>query len=280
MDGMNGMEKKRYTKPKTITREELEQALLVANEELSKANAELSRQEWERMELFRNLSHDLRAPMTALVGTVELLREKKNLGEKECRGLLDLMDRRLKTMNAILDDVFLLGQMESPQLKLELETIDAAALLEEFFYSCAADVKYEKRRLALELPEELECMVSVDPQKIVRVLDNLFTNAVRYSGDGDEITLEARILPDETGKGRQLRIMVRDTGIGILPEDLPHVFERSFRADRSRTPGDGGNGLGLAIAKSIVERHDGRIWCESEPEKGSCFLVELPVTAG
>jgi len=265
-----GMEKKRYVKPKTISREELEQALLQANEELSLANDKLKKQEAARVELFRNLSHDLRAPMTALVSTVGLLREKKNLAENEYLELLDLMGRRLKNLNAILDEIFLLGQMENPELRLEMENIDLATLLEEFYFSCEADVKYGERKLELDLPEELNCMVRVDPQKIVRVLDNLFTNALRYSKPGDSIMLGAR------REGDAARIWIRDTGVGITPEDLPHVFERSYRADRSRTPGDGGHGLGLAIAKSIMDRHGGRIWCESRPDEGSTFYLELP----
>jgi len=238
----------------------LEDALFQANMELSLANEKMNRQEKERMELFRNLSHDLRAPMTALASSIGLMREKKDMDEKERDELLELMSRRLKNLNAMLDEIFLLGKMENPEQRLELEEIDAAALLEEFFFSCEADVKYEERELKLELPEDMQCMVRVDPQKMVRVLDNLFTNALRYSKTGDEILLSAKI----TECGRKLEIMVKDTGIGILPEDLPHVFERSYRADRSRTPGDGGHGLGLAIAKSIMDRHGGRIWCVSK----------------
>lgn len=269
------MEKKKYTKPKTISRGDLEHALLEMNEELEKANEKLNRQGRERMELFRNLSHDLRAPMTALVSTIGLLREKKDMDEQEYEELLDLMERRLKNLSAIWDEIFLLGQMENPELKLKLESIDAVALLEEFYFSCEADRKYEKRRLELVLPEDLQCQVLVDPQKIVRVLDNLFSNALRYSEEGDEIRLRAEMVSEDA----VLRIAVEDTGIGILPQDLPHVFERTYRADRSRTPGDGGHGLGLAIAKSIVERHGGRIWCKSVPDRGSVFYVELPVCA-
>ncbi|MCR5461309.1 MAG: HAMP domain-containing histidine kinase [Acetatifactor sp.] len=268
------MEKKRYMKPQTISREDLEKALLLANEELSRANEKLNQQERERMELFRNLSHDLRAPMAALVSALGLLREKKDMEEEEYQELLNLMSRRLKSLNSMLDEIFLLGRMENPEQRLELENIDAAAMLEEFFYSCDADVKYAERRLDLRLPDDLSCMVRVDPEKMVRVLDNLFTNALRYSRPGDKITLLAEL------RDGKLIICVSDTGVGILPEDLPHVFERSYRADRSRTPGDGGHGLGLAIAKSIMEKHGGKIWVTSVPEKGSQFYLELPTLAG
>lgn len=264
------MEKKRYAKPQAISREELEKALLSANEELSRANEKLKQQERERREFLRNLSHDLRTPMTALSSTIGLLREKKDMDETERMELLNLMDRRLKNLKSMLDEIFLLGQMDNPEQVLEVETIDAGMLLEEFFYSCEADVKFSERELSLKLPKDFFCMVCVDPQRIVRVLDNLFSNALRYSRAGDLIELSAK------EEAEKLLISVRDTGVGILPEDLPHVFERSFRADASRTPGDGGHGLGLAIARSIMERHDGTIWCESKPGVGSTFFLELP----
>lgn len=291
---------KEYIRPRMISREELERALVEANEQLSQANERLLQQEKERAALFSNLSHDLRAPMAALTGTVALLRERKEIGGEEYRELLDLMSRRLKNISSILDDIFLLGQMENPDLILNRELIEAEPLLEEFFYSCDADSRFQDRTLRLELEEDLDCCIDVDAEKIVRVLDNLFTNALRYSGVGAEICLSARkiikdscqsqryeVLQDErtvgtpgeaaVGKRCFLRISVKDTGIGIPPEDLPHVFERSFRGDKSRTPGISGHGLGLAIAKSIVERHGGEIWCESEVGKGSTFIVELPI---
>jgi len=266
------MGKKRYTKPATLTREELEHALMQANEELAAANERMNQQERERQELFRNLSHDLRAPMTALVSTVGLLREKKQIDEEEYIGLLDLMSRRLKNLSSMLDELFLLGQMESPESILKMEDIDAQMLLEEFYFSCETDMKYADRKLELKMPEQLDCIIHVDPQKIVRVLDNLFTNALRYSRSGGQIVLEA----NKTSDGH-LQITVSDTGMGITQEDLPHIFERSYRADRSRTPGDGGHGLGLAIAKSIMEKHGGSIRCESKEGVGSTFYLLLNI---
>ena len=200
------------------------------------------------------------------------------------------MNRRLKDLNAILDDIFLLGRMEDPDLVLNREEMEAVPLLEEFFYSCEADSRFQGRILKLDLEEGMECRICVDPGKIVRVLDNLFVNALRYSEDGAEITLSARVIPKVTpynGEGecpdpaperdqKLLQISVRDTGLGISPEDLPHVFERSFRGDKSRTPGIEGHGLGLAIAKSITERHGGAIRCESTEGEGSVFTIELP----
>lgn len=291
---------KEYVRPRMLSREELEQALVESNEQLSQANERLLRQEQERAALFSNLSHDLRAPMAALTSTVALLRDKPEISGEEYQDLLDLMSRRLKNLNAILDDIFLLGRMEAPDLVLNRETIEAAPLLEEFFYSCEADSRFQERVLKLDLEEGLDCRICVDPGKIVRVLDNLFTNALRYSEAGAEIALSARVISadgenkENAGEKKErksggtrpalekeparelLQISVRDTGLGISAEDLPHVFERSFRGDKSRTPGIDGHGLGLAIAKSITERHGGEIRCESETGKGSVFTIELP----
>ena len=124
---------KEYIRPRMISREELERALVEANEQLSLANERLLQQEKERAALFSNLSHDLRAPMAALTSTVALLRERPGISGEEYGELLDLMNRRLKNLSSILDDIFLLGQMENPDLILNRELIEAEPLLEEFF---------------------------------------------------------------------------------------------------------------------------------------------------
>lgn len=307
------MAKKPYKKPQ-ITREELEAALLEANDALWRANRKLEAEEKARMELLSNLSHDLRSPVAALTGSVELL--KSGCTGKEQREILEVMERRLKTMQSMINDLFLLATVESPTSELHVETMEAGAFLEEFFYSCEADPKYDRRKLVLQVPDTFPYLIAVDAEKMARVLDNLFTNALRYSEDGDEIRLGAIYLdgsafPDgisgmhtrsaRTDQGRKnadvgssetgsagawrevadaatyVEIWVEDTGKGISGEDLPHIFERSYRVSRSRTPGDGGSGLGLAIAKGIVEKHDGSIRCESVPGVGSRFTVRLPL---
>ena len=186
------------------------------------------------------------------------------------------MDRRLHTLQSILNDIFLLTLLESPSTKLETEPVEMGIFLEDYFYSCMADPKYHKRRLKLEVPDYFPYTAEIEAEKMIRVLDNLFTNALRYSGEGAEIALGAKFIEGEKEEGK-IRIYVRDTGEGIHKEDAEHIFERSYRASRSRTPEHegSGSGLGLAIAKGIVERHGGAIWCESEVGKGSCFTFSL-----
>lgn len=262
------MEKKKYSPPE-ISREELAQNLYLANVQLTEANERLHQEERMRTELFANLSHDLRAPLTALNSAIEYL-ESGPLEPQEQQRILHLMRGRTAFLRRLVEDMFLLAKMENADAPLHLQTLDAGAFLEEFFYSTEADGAYDGHELSLELPEQLHCQICIDPEMIVRVLDNLFTNARKYSCQGDRITLCAR------QEAQILEITVADTGIGIPPEQLPHIFERTYRANKARTPGDDSSGLGLAIAQKIVERHGGSLTAHSTLGQGSAFTFCLP----
>ena len=268
------MEKRKYTKPE-ISREQLESALYEANLSLQKAYETLREEEEARNALFANLSHDLRSPVMALVSAVDFLRSEAFSDAPEYLQTIDLMARRLKTFQTMIDDLFLLTKIECPTIPLVTEEINMGFFLEEFFYSCQADFKYADRRLQLELPDPFPYLVRLDAEKFIRVLDNLFTNALQYSQEGASITLGAAYRAESPERGL-VEITVWDTGIGIAPEHIPLIFNRSFRVSTSRTPGQGGSGLGLSIVKGIVERHGGTIRCESRLGEGSCFRITLP----
>lgn len=265
------MEKKKYTKPE-ISREELEEALLEANEALWKANQELARQEQIRMEFFSNLSHDLRSPVAALTSAVEYLEALGDDEKEERQHLYGVMKRRLKNLQSMISDLFTLTLVESPEVSFCMETVEISSFLEEFFYLCEADPKYAERRLSFAIPSHFSHQVCIDTEKLVRVLENLFSNALRYSEKGTEIVLGSQYQKDGT-----VLIWVKDHGIGITEEERKHIFDYSYRVNRARTPGEGSSGLGLGIARGIVERHGGKIWCESVPHQGSCFYFTLPV---
>jgi signal transduction histidine kinase len=127
----------------------------------------------------------------------------------------------------------------------------------------------------VRVPEGLPPAMA-DRERIHQVLFNLVDNALRFTPPGGRVTLSAE------AQDRAVRVRVEDTGVGIPPEHLPYLFERFYRADAARSRGDGGTGIGLAICRSVVEAHGGRIWAESEPGRGSVFTFELPaaVTAG
>lgn len=240
------------------------------NEALWKANQQLEAEKRAEDELISNLSHDLRASMSALSGAVELLKCRPELDDEKYLSLINLMERRLKTQKSMVDDLFFLTKLSGAGSALKKQRLECGAFLEEYFYSTIAAPEYEGCRLKLDIPDDFHCIVDVDAEAIIRVLDNLFSNAVKYSQPGVEIHLEAKKLGDE------VLISVRDNGDGIAEEDLPRIFERTFRASKARTPSEGGSGLGLAIAKEIVKQHGGEIWCESRLGEGSRFTFSLP----
>ena len=124
------------------------------------------------------------------------------------------------------------------------------------------------------MDENLHALLRIDIQKIIRVLDNLFTNAAKYSDDGAEIRLSAQKSEDR----KMLIVSVSDTGYGISEEALPYIFGRTYTVSSARTPNSKtGSGLGLSIVKAIIERHGGTIRCESEQDKGSSFIFTLPI---
>lgn len=264
--------KKTYQKPE-ISKAELREMLLKTNEQLAAANERLMQQEKERTVFFANLSHDLRASLAVIKGALELLEADAG---KESEEILAAARKRLSFMERLIDDMFFLSRMDHDAHEIRLKEIDLRNFLEDYFFGIRADSRFQNRKLSFQLPEEFSEKVRIDPELILRVLDNLFTNALKYSEEGAEIALCA----ESKDRDGEILICVRDTGRGIGPGDLPHVFDRLYRGSRERTPAEGSSGLGLSIVKSIIEQHGGSVSCESEPGKGSSFFFTLPKPDG
>ena len=182
------------------------------------------------------------------------------------------MERRSLYLEHLINDVFLLSSIDINENLFHKEAVNLTYILEDFYFTVAEDNRYETRNLHLDVPEDFECMVSIDSKMFLRVLDNLFTNALKYSHEGASITLNA--YKDNT----YAHILVSDTGIGIEKEHLAKIFEASYMVESARTPSSTtGTGLGLAIVKAIIEHLGGTIWCESIPSKGSTFHFTLPL---
>jgi two-component system sensor histidine kinase BaeS len=137
-------------------------------------------------------------------------------------------------------------------------------------------VRAQQQAVALQVDAQPKALptIQADPDRMVQVLGNLLDNALRYTPPGGQLVCEAKL--DLSGPKRSVVFRIADSGPGIAPADLPHVFERFYRADRSRQRDANGSGLGLAIARSIVEAHGGRIWVESQLGHGAQFFVAMP----
>ncbi len=249
---------------KTI--EELSMKLFVANEQLKKDQK-------ERTEMLANISHDLRAPLTAIRNAIDFIRSGQNLSTEDYIFSLNVIDHRTKNLENLINDMYYLFCVEDTSKEFDFEKVDALSFLDEYFLDIEGCNHYENRKLFFDVPDDLNCTINIDIQKMIRVLDNLMTNAYKYSGDEACITLNA-VLSDSD----RLNISIIDTGIGIPQDDIPHIFNRTYTVSSSRTPNSStGSGLGLSIVKAIVERMNGKITCESIEGKGSTFTISLPV---
>lgn len=254
------------------TIEDLSKKLLQATKDLSKKNAQLAESERKRKEMVANISHDLRAPLTAIRSAVDLLNSYERLPEEDVKNALGLINRRVATLESLVQDMYFLFCVEDDNRDFDLEEVDLAPFLESYFYDAIVDSRYDNHEMKLDIPVDLNCKVNIDIQKTIRVLDNLFVNAAKYSGDGTVITLSCHV------SGGLACIVVSDNGVGIPPKALEHVFDRTYTVSSSRSPAsETGSGLGLAIVKAVIEKESGSIHCKSELKKGSRFIIELPV---
>jgi len=252
--------------------EDLSRKLLQTTKDLSKRNAELAESERKRKEMLANISHDLRAPLTAIRSAVDLLDSYEDPSKEDISNALGLINRRVSTLESLIQDMYFLFCVEDDNRDFTLEEVDLGPFLESYFYDATVDSRYDGHEMKLDIPMDLSCRVRIDIQKTIRVLDNLFVNAAKYSGDGSTITLSCKTA------GKNAVITVSDNGVGIPKEALDHVFERTYTVSSSRSPSsEAGSGLGLAIVKAVVEKENGRIHCESEQKKGSRFIIELPL---
>lgn len=268
------LEKSEYIKPE-LTIQELSEALYQVNKKLKKSNEDLLQSQRELTEVFSNISHDLRSPVTAILNSVEYLLSVDTMDMNEIRSIIKLMHGRAIYLDQLINDIFILSAIDSSNKVFHYEKVNIGMFLEDYFFCCKADRKYDKRSLSLEVPEYFPYMVMIDCKMMLRVLDNLLTNALHYSEEGASIVLSAEAMDNGT-----VLASVTDTGHGIAPEHLSRIFDRTYMIESARTPGKySGCGLGLAIAKSIIVNHGGKIWCESEKGRGSSFKFTLPFAA-
>jgi len=217
-------------------------------------------------------SHDLRTPLTSLRVMIDALTDGVVDDPKTVSRYLSQSQAEITRMSKLIDDLFELAQLDSGYLKLDFEWIDLSDLISDTLESFAARANSRDVTLEGTVDPEID-LVWAAPEKLSRILDNLLSNALRYTTKSGTIYLGAKIEAGST------LISVQDTGTGISPEDLPHLFDRFYRGEKSRSREkgpDGGVGLGLAIVKGLVEAHGGEIKVKSEPGQGTTFSFTIP----
>ena len=237
----------------------------------------LARLEELRRNMVTDVAHELRTPLTNIRGYLQAVSDGVLEPEKT---MIDSLHEEAVLLSNLVDDLQDLSLAEAGQLALEKHPCDPSAILVQAVSAFRSRAEAKGILLAPDLPEP-PLVVDVDPRRIGQVLRNLLENALTYTPPGGRITVAAlRGGFGGSGESRDwVELSVADTGAGIAAADLPHVFDRFYRADRSRSRATGGAGLGLAIAKQMVEAHGGQIRVESELGKETTFTFTLPVVS-
>jgi len=222
-----------------------------------------------RRELIGNISHDFRTPLAGIKAMVETLRDSAINDEKAARDFLSRIDGEVDRLAQMVAELTELSRIETGKADLNMEPSDLNSLIDE----AIEQLEPQAGRKNISITKVLGDLpaVRMDRERIEQVIINLIHNAVKFTGEGGSITITTN------ADDNAVTVEIADTGIGIAREDLPHIFERFYMADRSRA--SGGTGMGLAIARHVIEAHDGTIYASSTEGEGSTFTFILPVQA-
>ncbi|MDA8243807.1 MAG: hybrid sensor histidine kinase/response regulator [Elusimicrobia bacterium] len=218
---------------------------------------------------FATVAHDVKSPLTAILGYSEVLGKKLQTMPSEQRYAANIQTSA-KTLNVLISDLVDLAAMESGKLRVEIGSLNLMGVINDVFERVKIAAAARKLNMTLEAPPVLPPLAG-DDARVGQVVQNLCTNAIQYTKEGGKITIKAELKPD------RVEVSVIDTGIGISKEDLPRVWERFFQTKEAMGMRKAGFGLGLKIAREIVQRHGGEMGIESELGVGSRFFFHIPL---
>ncbi|MCZ8513289.1 HAMP domain-containing sensor histidine kinase [Paenibacillus filicis] len=228
--------------------------------------SELKQMERMRQDFVSNVSHEIQSPLTSIAGFSKVLRSR-DMPPDERNHYLDIIRDETERLSRLSENLLKLASLESEHHPFHPHTFDLDEQLRRVIVSLEPQWSAKELELDLQLPA---VKIAADEDQLSQVWMNLLGNAIKFTPDQGKISASLKPLTD------RVRVSIRDNGIGISPEDQKHIFDRFYKADRSRHREDGGNGLGLAIVKKIVDLHHGTIEVRSEPGQGTTFIVTLP----
>jgi two-component system phosphate regulon sensor histidine kinase PhoR len=232
--------------------------------------SELRRLQRIRTEFIDNLSHELRTPLTTISLLAETAARDAETASPRLRDRISKIEVETGHLTQMVNELLDLTRIESGTAQLLLDDVDLVRLSRATAERLRLFAERQNLRIDLDLPERVS-PVRGDDDRLGQVLVNLLHNAVKFSPNGGAIVVGVR---EDAG---EIRVWVRDPGVGVPRADLVRIFERFYKVDRARVRGRGGTGLGLSIARHVVESHGGRIWAESEDGSGSTFIFTIPV---
>jgi len=228
----------------------------------------LERDEQLQRNMIADIAHELRTPLSNLSGYLEAINDGVVKPDKKA---LSSLSEEAALLSRLVEDLQELSLAEAGELRLDFQFVDIRELIHKTVDTMQAQAKAKGITIFTDLPDR-QLPVHIDSYRISEVTRNLLENAVAHTSKGNSITVSAR------SRGKWVEVSVSDEGEGIPAEDLPYIFERFYRVDKSRTRATGGSGLGLTVAKRLVEAHGGAIRVQSELGKGSCFTFSIPTS--
>ncbi|MFJ7752551.1 ATP-binding protein [Peribacillus muralis] len=218
----------------------------------------------ERNEFLASISHELRTPLTYIKGYADIAR-RKDLDEFERSSYIAIIHDESQRLNRLLDELFYMAKMDLPTFTVSKETVRLASLLQSIHEKVLPAFTNKRMQLHLECTEDL--LMNLDPARFEQIMLNLLDNALKYSNENTVTTIKANRAPGT------ISISIIDQGMGIPDEDIPHIFDRLYRVEKSRARDTGGFGLGLSIVKQLVEIQGGAISVTSSLDQGTCFTI-------
>ena len=229
-----------------------------------------------RRDFVANVSHELRTPVSIIKGFSEtLLEDFENIKEKKRKDFLEKINRNANRLHSLIEDLLLLAQFDGNPNSLKLQTIDLTTTIREVVEECKSRWNPQELKVLLDLPN-FEVPITVDPQKMVSVFENLLENAFNHAKEVSRITIRLKIIEKHT---IALCEIEDDGQTTIAPAEIEKLFERFYRVDKSRSRARGGTGLGLSIVKDIIEAHNGHIVAKQSKSGGLIFTFKLPLQA-
>lgn len=238
-------------------------------EQLEKVQIEAIASHDARKSLLSSISHDIRTPLTSIIGYVDALKDGLASSEVEKQEYLGIISRKANGLKDLIDEIFSMAKLDADEIQVKPEEFDFAEMSRETVIEFLPELKKQELRLAANIPEE-RCPVFADRISVIRIINNLIENSIHYGKEGGVLGIELIETP------QTYELSVWDQGQGISKEHLPNIFERMYRADQSRNSATGGSGLGLSIARALAEKNGGEITAESRPWEKTSFTFSLP----
>lgn len=238
-------------------------------EQLEKIQIESIKSQTARKSILTSISHDIRTPLTSIIGYIDALQDNIATSEDEKQEYLKILSKKADGLKQLIDEIFDMAKLDADEIHLKEESLDLAEIARESLIEFLPELKNNHVELHIRIPEK-SCIVMADHLSLIRIIRNIVKNALEYGKGGKILGIE---LIERTN---EYQLIIWDQGQGIPKEKLEFVFDRMYRGDQSRTPFSTGSGLGLAIAKALVEKSQGKIWVESIPWKKTTFGFSIP----